>query len=61
MWPRKRKKETESRVALATSIENLERTKDRATDVTEITEALKQLRERNHFAEQLQSIMRGTR
>ena len=62
MWFRpKNRDETpkESEKALCQATQNLHRTKARAPEVTEISKALKGLRERNHFAEQLRVIMEG--
>lgn len=56
-----RRKEIESKIALKTAEESLKKTKERSTDVTEVTEALRNLRERNHFAERLEFIMGGPR
>lgn len=61
MWPRRRPKEKDSKIALETAIKNLEETRARASDVTETAKALRKLRERNHFAEQLASIMGGSK
>jgi hypothetical protein len=61
MWFPKKAKEDKSLDALNESIEKLQKTELRTAEVTEISTALRDLRERNHFAEQLQSIMGGPR
>lgn len=58
---RKRKEGEESERALAEAHENLKRTQARSPDVTAVTKALQELREKNHFAEQLQIVMGGSK
>lgn len=61
MWLRKRKMEDKSKEALKESKEALKKTELRTAAVAEVTTALRRLREVNHFAEQLESIMGGPR
>lgn len=61
MWPRRDKTEDKSVEALKTSVEGLQKTELRTAEVTAVSQALRTLRERNHFAEQLESIMGGPR
>jgi len=50
----------ESEKALQDADQNLERVKARDEEVHEVAEALKTMRERNHFAEQLQLIFENS-
>ena len=61
MWFLKRDPEQsrKSYQALEESVEMLHQTEMRTAEVSAVSEALRTLRERNHFAEQLQSIMGG--
>jgi hypothetical protein len=59
MWRRKKQLEVESQVALQESLQHLKLTEQRLAPAQEVSNALRTLRERNHFAEQLQSIMGG--
>lgn len=62
MWFRRQKnsvQQDKAQAALDDAHENLKRTQDRACEVREVSKALKVMRERNHFAEQLQVIMEG--
>lgn len=61
MWPLKRQEEDKSVQALQESKLGLQKTEQRTAAVAEISEALRILRERNHFAEKLESIMGGPR
>lgn len=61
MWRRDPERDIESKKAVKESLENLKVTVERTAAVEEITEALRSLRERNHFAEKLESIMGGPR
>lgn len=62
MWPlRRKRKDISSQIAVEEARKDLERTKERTRDVTEVSTALRELREKNHFAEQLASIMGGLR
>ena len=62
MWFRRpeRRQDKESTEALRDAHKNLEKAKARTTEVHEVANALKGLRERNHFAERLLIIMGGT-
>jgi hypothetical protein len=60
MWFKKHRETVDkSKEALAESIEKLQQTEMRTAAVSEVSTALRSLRERNHFAEQLESIMGG--
>jgi hypothetical protein len=60
MWPFSRHKNgSESRQALLDATKSLREVKDRDTEVHEVSTTLKAIRERNHFAEQLRTIMQG--
>ncbi len=63
MWltRRTRPEDDESVAAVKESLEKLELTVQRTAAVAEVSQALRSLRERNHFAEQLESIMGGPR
>lgn len=63
MWFLKRNTEQTERSieAVTESVKNLRQTELRTAEVTEVSKALRTLRERNHFAEQLESIMGGPR
>lgn len=61
MWIRKVKTQDQSRTALCESFKKLRETEKRDPEVAKAAEALRVLRERNHFAEQLESIMGGPR
>lgn len=50
---------TSSEAALGEARVELDRIKGRHVEVTQVTTALRDLRERNHFAEQLMVIMGG--
>lgn len=53
--------ELDSRLALKEAKAVLLRTKARSTEVTEVASSLRWIRERNHFGEQLERIMGGSR
>jgi hypothetical protein len=59
VWFRRRSEEptTDSELALKNAQKNLREVKQRGKEVTEIAEALREIRERNHFAEQLELII----
>lgn len=61
MWLFKREKDQKSVEALKDSKRGLRKTELRTAEVEKISKALRVLRERNHFAEQLESIMGGPR
>jgi hypothetical protein len=61
MWFHKKNAEDMSVEAVKESLENLKKTELRSASVHEVSTALRTLRERNHFAEQLESIMGGPR
>ena len=53
--------EKDSRLALKEAKAVLYQTKARSTEVTEVASSLRWIRERNHFGEQLERIMGGSR
>lgn len=60
MWPfRKRVTNNmkESQQAILNATSTLRRTQERGPEVSRVSKTLKDIRERNHFAEQLQVIM----
>lgn len=60
MWPFRRKNEVEvkeSQQAILDAAESLRQVKSRDAEVHQISGALKNIRERNHFAENLRVIM----
>lgn len=60
MWPlpRRRSKATEEATkALKDAEKNLHEVKQRGCEVQQVANALKEIRERNHFAEQLEGII----
>ena len=59
MWFLKREKDEKSVQALKESVQGLQKVEQRTAAVAEVSLALRTLRERNHFAEQLESIMGG--
>jgi hypothetical protein len=59
VWLRRSKKD-ESKKALKESVEELRRTEEKEPEVTEVSRAFRIIRERNHFAEELKSIMGGS-
>jgi len=61
MWLLKRQKDEKSVQALQESKLELQKTELRTAKVVEVSNALRTLRERNHFAEQLADIMGGPR
>jgi len=61
MWLLKREKDQKSIQALQESKAELMKTEQRTAEISAVSQALRTLRERNHFAEQLESIMGGPR
>lgn len=62
MWPfrrRDKKAMKESQQAILDATKTLRDVKAREKEVHEISGALRSIRERNHFAEQLRTIMQG--
>lgn len=59
MWFRRRResKSGEATKALEDAKKNLREVKERGTEVTEVAEALKEIRQRNHFAEALEDLL----
>lgn len=58
---REPKANKESQQALSEAQENLDRVRSRSKEVHKVSQASKELRERNHFAEQLTEIMFGVK
>lgn len=56
---RNRKAESESHEALKEATEVLAQTKARSPEVHKVAQALRVLREKNHFTEKLEAIMEG--
>lgn len=56
---RGRKKVDESKVALEEAEENLKDIQTRNDEVKDVSSALREIRERNHFAEQMIVLMSG--
>lgn len=52
--------ETDSKAALVDAVENLHRTQGMTIEVREVATALRDMREKNHFAERLSDLMKGT-
>lgn len=61
MWPHKKIVVDESTQAIEEADAALKKTELRSASVNEVSQALRSLRERNHFAEKLESIMGGPR
>lgn len=60
MWPFSRHKNgSESRQALLDADASLQEVKARDQEVHAVSSTLKAIREKNHFAEQLRTIMQG--
>lgn len=61
MWPFRRDKraEKESQQAVLEAVESLRDVTSRNKEVHTVSKTLKDIRERNHFAEQLRAIMEG--
>ena len=61
MWPFRKKHRgiKESQQAILDAAESLREVKSRDAEVHQISGALKTIRERNHFAENLRMIMEG--
>lgn len=53
------KSNPEAANAVRDATKNLEKVKARHPEVREVSQTLKSLRERNHFAEQLEALMGG--
>lgn len=49
----------EAKKALADAKHNLRKVQARSSEVSRVANALKEIRERNHFAEQLEAIIRS--
>lgn len=49
----------EAKTALADAKHNLRKVQARSSEVSRVAKALKEIRERNHFAEQLEEIIRS--
>ena len=59
MWFKHRDESAEeSEAALKEARKNLREVKKRGPEVTEISHAFKELREKNHFAEQLEELIK---
>lgn len=56
---RRHKADPESKKALESATANLHKTRERGDEVREVSTALRVMRERNHFREQLEAIMGG--
>jgi len=54
---RDKKKVTEAQKALESAQASVKEAEERGQEVTAVAEALKRIRERNHFAEQLEEII----
>jgi hypothetical protein len=62
MWPfgrKRRESMTESQKAVKEATQSLKRVQERDPEVRAVSKTLKDIRERNHFAEQLKIIMEG--
>lgn len=57
MWFRRRDKGEESAAALKDAKQNLRIVQKRGPEVSRVADALKDMRERNHFGEALQEII----
>lgn len=60
MWLLSKKPKDESKKALSESIEELKLTEAKEPEVSEVSRAFRLIRERNHFSEELKSIMGGS-
>lgn len=58
MWFRRSDSAEEAKYALADAKRNLRKVQARGSEVTRVANALREIRERNHFAEQLEAIIR---
>jgi hypothetical protein len=58
-WKRKKNGSVRSQQAILDANKSLERVQARDPEVHAVSRALKTIRERNHFAEQLRTIMEG--
>jgi hypothetical protein len=61
MWPFRRhpSKIKESQQAILDATATLQRVQERGPEVRAVSKTLKEIRERNHFADQLRTIMEG--
>lgn len=60
MWFRRQNKNSvESEAALEDAKKNLRKVQNRGCEVSSVANALKEMREKNHFAEALEAIMGG--
>jgi hypothetical protein len=62
MWPFRKKATVnmkESQKAILAATQNLRQTRERGPEVSRVAQTLQDIRERNHFAEQLHSILGG--
>jgi hypothetical protein len=59
-FPKRKKGLVDSAKALEDADQNLKRVKSREKEVHEVAESLRIIRQRNHFAEQLQEILGGS-
>ncbi len=59
MWFRKSKPEEGSEKAVLDAVKRLREVQDRGPEVSEIADALRNIREKNHFADKLRLIMIG--
>jgi hypothetical protein len=57
MWFRRHRNNSKADEALADAQQNLRAVQQRSTEVNQITKALKDMRERNHFAEALEDVI----
>jgi len=59
VWFRRRSSDrsVEAEEALVEAQKNLDEVKRRGPEVTEVAQALRKMRERNHFAEQLEELI----
>lgn len=60
MWFRRRRETSsseEAAKALLDARQNLREVRRRSTEVSKVAQALKDIRERNHFAEQMEEIL----
>lgn len=60
-WWRPASGQVEAQKAIKDAAESLERVKARDPEVRAVSKVLRNIRENNHFAEQLQSIISGGR
>lgn len=60
-WPWVKQEPTEAAAAKQDAAASLDEARGRWTAVRQVAGSLRELRERNHFAEQIERIMRGER